>query len=52
MIEAIMNLLLAAAGIALLALWISALGNSDWECYYGDCERCPYEGGCPWERRK
>ena len=52
MLEAAANLFLVVIAIAATTLWISGVANSDGECHYDDCDRCPYEGGCPWERRR
>ena len=52
MFEVIMRLLLMAVGIAMVTMWIHALGESDGECHYGDCDHCPYDGSCPRERRR
>lgn len=52
MLETVANLFLVVIAIAMAGLWVHGVSNSDGECPYDYCDQCPYEGGCPWERRR
>lgn len=52
MLEAAANLFIVVIAVTVTTLWICGLTNSDGECHYDNCDHCPYEGDCPWERRR
>lgn len=54
MLEAIANLILAGLIIVLPIIWIIALVKWDGKCHCdkGECDNCPYQGGCEHEKQE
>ena len=52
MMIAILSLTYMMIIILIHAIWISSIIKHDGKCHYHNCNRCPYDGGCPMQEDK